>query len=260
MEIVTRSQTKNTFPLLAVILAVVGFCGTHTIAQTLPQAAFSQVTGVVVDSASGQPIPLASLSLLNKKNTLLVRGTGSESGSFVFSQVPPDTYSLTIAGAGYQSRTLSKVTVQTVGLSIPLDTIRIRPTHLGTNQSQVAFRRVKGVVIDSASGRPLPLMAMTLINKRRTSIMRESGSDAGFFLFAQVPPDTYTLTITGLGYQTRIIPGIRVNATDRTVQLDSIRLKSTALPARQPLSLSPKPTRYPKLIPASTQTLVSKQP
>jgi hypothetical protein len=254
----TRFYAGKRSAVFTILLAVAGFSTTHTSAQTLPQSAFSQVKGVVLDSASGQPVPLASLNLVNKKNTLLVRATGSESGYFMFGQVPSDTYSLTISGAGYQARTINRILVKTAGLDIRLDTIRLQSTRLATTQPQFVSSRVKGVVVDSASGRPLPLMSMSLVNKRRTTVRRESGSDQGFFLFDQVAPDTYTLIITGLGYETKIIQGVQVNATDRAVQFEAIRLRPTGQLVKQP-AISARPVRYAKPMRASAQPLVSRQ-
>ncbi len=242
------------------LLTATGLGTTRTSAQTLPQTAFSQVQGIILDSASSQPVPLVSMSLLNKKKTVLVRGTGNEAGVVALGQVPPDTYIVTVAGAGYQAQTVGPIRVKSAGLSIQLDTIRLRSSHVAQARPQAVLGRVKGTVIDSASGRPLPLMSMSLVNKRRTAVRRESGSDQGFFLFDQVPADTYTLTITGLGYETKVIQGVQVSATDRSIQLDAIRLRSTGQSLKQPQAISSRPVRYARPMRTSAQTLVSKQP
>jgi hypothetical protein len=244
----------------AMILVAAGIMTTPACAQTLPQTAFSQVQGVILDSVSSQPVPLVSMSLLNKKKTLLVRGTGNQSGVVALGQVPPDTYTLTISGNGYRAQTIGPIRVKTAGLSIQLDTIRLQSSHTVPARTHYAPGRIKGVVVDSATGRPLPLMSMNLVNKRRTSIRRESGSDQGFFLFDQVPPDTYTLIISGLGYETKIIRGVQVNATDRIIQFDAIRLKELTSPAKQPVSIPSRPVQYAKPRPASVQRLISRQP
>jgi hypothetical protein len=65
----------------------------------------STITGVVVDSATGAPLPYVTVGLKNDSNTIKAAVT-REDGSFVFAGVKPVSYALTIMAMGFGKKTL----------------------------------------------------------------------------------------------------------------------------------------------------------
>lgn len=85
-----------------------------TCAQSLTQT----IRGQVVDAATQQPLPGASVSLLN---TDPVRGTNTDAdGEFLLEEVPVGRYVLRVSFVGYQSFTISDLLVK-AGKEVVLD-------------------------------------------------------------------------------------------------------------------------------------------
>lgn len=77
------------------------------ISQTSP----GQITGILVDSATRQPLPFATVALLSETGTILTGQTTTESGLFTFTKLSLGTYGLQISYVGYLPRTLSSLTL-----------------------------------------------------------------------------------------------------------------------------------------------------
>ncbi|WP_233208107.1 carboxypeptidase regulatory-like domain-containing protein, partial [Siphonobacter sp. BAB-5405] len=75
--------------------------------QQLPSSSLNpgQLTGMLVDSLTSQPVPFASVALLSESGTLITGQTTSESGQFSFAKLSNGNYGLKITYVGYQSRT-----------------------------------------------------------------------------------------------------------------------------------------------------------
>ncbi|MDZ7780711.1 MAG: TonB-dependent receptor [Gemmatimonadota bacterium] len=115
----------RTFPfasslILAISLLTLGFPGFLS-AQT------AQVTGVVRDANTGEPIPGASVTLVQLDDTTNTRTVSANArGRALFVGVPPDRYRVRVTSIGYGPRVLDEVEVApdsrhdlgTVGLTV----------------------------------------------------------------------------------------------------------------------------------------------
>ncbi|MDR0786714.1 MAG: SusC/RagA family TonB-linked outer membrane protein [Gemmatimonadota bacterium] len=93
----------------------------------LPATGFAQagsISGSVVDSGSGQPIPAAQLSLQGSSRSTFT----NESGSFTLTDLPADSYTIIARHAGYQELTLADVIVGASGTASV--TLRMGPAAL----------------------------------------------------------------------------------------------------------------------------------
>lgn len=68
------------------------------------QTATTSLRGVVKDP-SGALVGGATVSLLNNANGTALRATAGDTGFYVFSQIPPARYSITVSAAGFASQT-----------------------------------------------------------------------------------------------------------------------------------------------------------
>src|SRR5712691_7987544 len=67
--------------------------------------------------------------------------------------------------------------------------------------AQVSFGRLAGTVFDS-SGAVLPGVTVTLTNEQRGQTQTTTTTDTGAFVFPQVQPGLYTVTMTLSGFST----------------------------------------------------------
>src|SRR5215472_10607443 len=79
--------------VLALALAACGLAGAQTVTGT--------ITGIVVD-ASGASVPGAAAHLENEETKQARATVSNEAGEFVFTAVPPGTYTVTIEAKGFQ--------------------------------------------------------------------------------------------------------------------------------------------------------------
>lgn len=112
------------------------------LAPTLLSAQTGTVTGRVVDSASGAPLPRATVRLLDSVSTTPRGAIGGADGSFVIRGVPPGSYRLVVSYAGYAQLERPNVVVRAEGT-----------TQLGDLILHHSFTRRPGIVV-SASRRP----------------------------------------------------------------------------------------------------------
>jgi hypothetical protein len=81
--------------------------------------------------------------------------------------------------------------------------VRIVPTRPSPQPSPAG--NVAGVVRNASDGSPVP-NAMIQLSDGRGSLSNENGT----FILLNVPPGTYSLTVTGLGWEPKDVSGIRV--------------------------------------------------
>jgi TonB-linked SusC/RagA family outer membrane protein len=97
-----------------------------------------------------------------------------------------------------------------------------------TTQAQSAPGRIGGIVVDSASGRPLSAVQVSITGTRLGGATNETGR---FTIFG-VPAGTYTLDTRRVGYAVRRVPNITVTANgapDVEIRLTSIALSLEAV-------------------------------
>src|SRR5687767_6415158 len=80
-----------------------------------------------------------------------------------------------------------------------------------TTSAQSSFGRLAGTVFDS-TGAVLPGATITLTSELTTQTQTATTSDTGAFLFPQVPPGRYTVTMALAGFRTATFGQVDMNA------------------------------------------------
>lgn len=87
-----------------------------------------------------------------------------------------------------------------------------------------AQHHMKGMVTDSASGKPLEFITVTLL-KDQKAVKGDYTKTDGSFLFSGLGPSRYEIQITGVGYRSYTLP---VQITDRSADLGKIALRENS--------------------------------
>lgn len=89
---------------------------------------------------------------------------------------------------------------------------------------------LKAYVIDSLSGMPVEYATAALFTYDTHALVDGSITDAtGFFRIPKLQPGAYTLELTFIGYETKIIQGILISVDEPVVDLGNILIQMTAL-------------------------------
>jgi len=99
------------------------------------QQNFGTVTGRVIDKATGKPMPGVDLTLLRNRDSALVKGTTTDdSGRFSLTALPFGRFFLRAAMVGYNTSTVSNITITSVNAVLNLDPIQLNPSNLTTEE------------------------------------------------------------------------------------------------------------------------------
>ena len=104
-----------------------------------------EIHGKVVDGTSSEPIPYASVALMQAEDQSLVTGVISdESGEYILSKVPAGTYKLKVTFMGYKP-----ATIEDISISRTNRTVEVKPTALEAeitelDEVSVTQERLKG--------------------------------------------------------------------------------------------------------------------
>lgn len=102
------------------------------------------ISGVLIDSLSGNPIGYGNFILCRLKDSSLVNGAVSDSlGRFTLSDIPEGAYYAKVSVIGYKSRKRNKVIINKENNEIRLDTIRLSQRSFSTAVVQVTAEREK---------------------------------------------------------------------------------------------------------------------
>ncbi|GGM83453.1 hypothetical protein GCM10010967_14000 [Dyadobacter beijingensis] len=111
------------------------------LAQKTPAGA--EITGTVLDSATQKPLRMASVSLLQARDSAYVTATITDGdGHFIFRKTAPGTYRLLITFVGYKNGSLPVSVRQ--GADANVDTIRM--AQQGTDLNEVVIRQERAPV------------------------------------------------------------------------------------------------------------------
>jgi hypothetical protein len=170
------------FRLLALLsLATAwGGCSDGTPATTIQQpeeTTFGDVSGVIADAGTGNPIPGATVTLLNQ------RVEADNEGRYVFTRIRhSDTLNLTVEATHYESRTRTFV-LNAENLTVDVSLNRL----LGA---------VSGTVTDTRTGNPIPGALVTLLDQ---TVATDSD---GRYNFIQIPySEGLNLTVKDADYE-----------------------------------------------------------
>ncbi|HVZ84213.1 MAG TPA: carboxypeptidase-like regulatory domain-containing protein [Terracidiphilus sp.] len=170
-------------------------------AAPVPPERLYLIAGTLLDSATGAPIPRATVSLVNDQDFTLFRSvqTGDD-GKFQFDPMPAGRYGLRAARRGYMTAFLdeheefSSAVVTGDGLDTGSIVFRLNPDAV-----------VRGTVTDDA-GEPVPqaqvLLARKTHNSGRGERLEETVSgatdDQGVFEYWNLRPGTYLLAVKAM--------------------------------------------------------------
>lgn len=94
----------------------------------------------------------------------------------------------------------------------------------GWANAQEKGHQLKGIVIDSASGKPLEFITVTLL-KDQKAVKGDYTKTDGAFLFSGLGPSRYEIQITAVGYHNHTLP---VEISDHSVDLGKITVRESA--------------------------------
>lgn len=97
---------------------------------------------------------------------------------------------------------------------------------------------IKGVVIDSASQKATPFLTVYLKTKTDSVVKSTITNEEGIFLFQNVVPGEYILSVSGTGYQPRIIP---VHLKENTIDLGIVSIVAGSAALREVVVSASKP-------------------
>ncbi|QMW04673.1 TonB-dependent receptor domain-containing protein [Spirosoma foliorum] len=121
----------------------------------------------MLDSVTRQPVPFATVALLNSSGNVLTGKTTSETGAFVFSGLNPGSYGLQLTFVGYQTRTVLTFTLAAQKPVIQLGNLLLRPESRQLNEVVVAGQKA---LIEEKSDRLVYNAANDLTNKGGTAV------------------------------------------------------------------------------------------
>jgi hypothetical protein len=148
-----------------------------TIIQQPEETTFGDVSGVVADAGTGNPIPGATVTLLNQ------RVEADNEGRYVFTRIRrSDTLNLTVEATHYESRT------RTFALNAENHTVDVSLNRL--------LGAVSGTVTDTRTGNPIPGALVTLLDQ---TVATDSD---GRYNFIQIPySEGLNLTVKDADYE-----------------------------------------------------------
>ena len=117
---------KKLFLLLSFLILIQrGFSQTST-----DEIAKGKITGVIIDSASTQPVEYASIGLLPEDGTKEINGTTTDGkGNFVITKIPDGKYKIAVYFIGYKNGTVTNIQINKKNRTINLGSIKLANTQ-----------------------------------------------------------------------------------------------------------------------------------
>ncbi|HYE76375.1 MAG TPA: TonB-dependent receptor, partial [bacterium] len=121
-------------PIALLLLLFLAFrvCGQQAPTSPAPRpasvAGSGQLTATILHATTRQPVPFASVRLLNAAGKVVSGGTCDDRGTFTLSNVPPGEYQLTVSALGFEPATLPRVIVGPGSPPLHLDPITLTPS------------------------------------------------------------------------------------------------------------------------------------
>jgi hypothetical protein len=150
------------------------------------------ISGVVTSAAGGQPIPGATVTAdsgTGSTSVQTINSTGGQSGQYDLSGLgTPGDYTLTFSATGYITKTIS-VSLGSGGVARNVD-VALAPS----------YGSISGRVLAGGSG--VAGVAVSITDGTTVSSTVSASDPAGYYVFSDLPPGTYTLTFSLTGQPT----------------------------------------------------------
>jgi len=159
---------------------------------TPPSATTGSLIGKVYDAVTNQPIEGASIALAGGPST-----TTGGNGAFTITDIPPDTYEVTIAAPDYIPQVYQAMIM--AGVTTDVQTVYLSPSAQSTT--------ITGRVIEAETGKAIAGATVTV---PETGATAKTASD-GVYMISGISLLEFTVTAAATGYNTSAI-GIQTSA------------------------------------------------
>ncbi|MCX6213676.1 TonB-dependent receptor [Spirosoma sp.] len=126
-----------------------------------------QIIGTLLDSATRQLVPFATVALLSENGTILTGQTTTEAGHFTFAGLAIGTYGIQITYVGYQPRTLRGLLLTASQPSRALGGLLLRSESRQLNEVRVSTQKA---LIEEKSDRLVYNAGSDITNKGGTAV------------------------------------------------------------------------------------------
>ena len=101
----------------------------------------------------------------------------------------------------------------------------------GFNRANLpAIASITGQVLDSVSGNPIEFATLALIHPMKDSIVSGAVTDKqGYFTISEIRPFRYRLEIDFMGYEKKVLNGLRFSRENPSLDLQKIYLRSSSI-------------------------------
>lgn len=184
--------------------------------------------GRVTETGTLQPVPGATVSMLDSAGSIVGRAVADSSGAFRIRAPEPGEFRLSTVRVGYRptlTRAVALAAQQTLAVEVRMATA---PVALDTAVA-VGPRRsgIAGRVVDDQTGRPVAGVTVTLLTSRELRAARAQTDSEGVFHLRVPQADGFQLRAERVGYRAATSGAITVMPDD-TVQVE-LRLSTEAV-------------------------------
>ncbi|WWB87080.1 carboxypeptidase regulatory-like domain-containing protein [Priestia aryabhattai] len=186
------------------------------------------ITGRVVDNSTSVPIANVRINLLDNQGQLAASTTTNEAGEYSFISLKAGTYTVVVDTDGYQAIPPSVTITIRQGETQRAD-FRLDPIELGAT--------ITGKVINAETKQPIFGATIHVINTKDQIVGRATTDRLGRFTIHDIPPGTYTILVTAIGFIPADPQQITVNSGE-VLELQTFELKpKNPVPSFNPCDL-----------------------
>jgi hypothetical protein len=184
--------------------------------------------GRVTETGTQQPVPGATVSMLDSAGSIVGRTVADSSGAFRIRAPEAGEFRLSTVRVGYRP-TLTRAVPLEAGQTLAVEVrMATAPVELDTAVSVGPRRRgIAGRVVDDETGRPVAGVTVTLLTSRELRAARAQTDSSGHFHLRVPQADGFFLRAERVGYRAATSGAITVMPDD-TVQVE-LRLSTEAV-------------------------------
>jgi ferric enterobactin receptor len=124
--------------LTHLLLLLLGMLAFKKTASGQGAATDYRIIGIVTDSSSQKKLDFITVNLMQDKNTVVKADYTKEDGSFAFSGLKPQKYSVVIVGVGYKNKLVAADLTDSVGKVLDLGIVQIGQQAVGLKEVTVS--------------------------------------------------------------------------------------------------------------------------